>query len=92
MSNIKGYHQSASILPYYEVKVVRKDDHCNIAVDLVSDNNFKFIMNLSDRNQPTDETDLFQYQTYLDRKGNNLYKLSNINVVALLAKCEQLSI
>ena len=95
LSSIKDYQQEANSLPYYEVMLTRKEKNCNIYVDLATDPDFKFLINLSDRNQPIpDITDMVQYQTYLDRKGSTqlLYKLSNANVAALLAKCQALSV
>jgi hypothetical protein len=95
LSPTKGYQQEAGNLPYYEVLLTKKENLCNIYVDIVFNPDFKFLMNLDDRNQPIkDVTDLVQYQAYLDRKGSSqlLYKLSNANVAALLDKCQELSV
>lgn len=91
LSTIKDYHQEVDKLPFFEVILVKKEKHCLISIDIATDNNFRFVMNLSDNNQPTELTDIIQYKSYLNRKGNNLFFLSKNNVEALLNKCEELS-
>jgi hypothetical protein len=94
---VNCYSQRADNLDYYEVLLSTKeqvyensdrDQLHSFYVDIMSDPKFKIIMQVNDRNQPiSEETDMIQYQSYIDRKGccQPLYKLSKKSVEHLIS-------
>lgn len=104
--SLELYQQGADNLSYYEVKITKKEipsleskvkteQLYNFYIDIATSSEFKFVMKLDDRNQSIkDETDMVQYQSYLERKHLQmpLYKLSRDNVIKLINKCEELSV
>lgn len=104
---LNSYQQGADKLQYYEVLLTKKQmpepdsttlkekELYNFTVNIATSPDFKFLMNLNEKNQPIDgETDMIQYQSYIDRGSNlnSLYKLSKKNVEILLEKCAELSV
>jgi hypothetical protein len=104
--SLEPYQQGADQLPYYEVKLTKKEILpsenekvpvpllWNFYVDIINEPIINAVMEVDSKKQPLkDFTDLIQYQTYLDRKGSSqpLYKLSKKNIELLIGMLEVLS-
>jgi hypothetical protein len=66
--------------PYYDVLVVKEESpKIHTYINLVKDDQFKYLFDLDDRGYPTDHTDMAQFQAYQDRKnmGQPMWKLSS---------------
>lgn len=98
----KLYDPVVANLPYYLVSVwaVEKFQKNNetpqyilVSRNLARNPDFNFLFNLDKDYRPTKNTDMIQYEHYLETKdfGGNLYKLSRENVIKLFEKVQNLS-
>lgn len=87
-------HDYASNLSYYEACLYKKYYNNSFTyVNLLKDDNFKYLLKMDKFNKPTKETDKIEYQSFLDRKDQQmpLWKLSKGNVELLINRCIELA-
>jgi hypothetical protein len=67
-------------LEYYEVMVTKLDSKFKVEyyVNLMEDDQFRFLFNVNEKKQLTDKTDVVAYNTYIERRSMQmpLWKLS----------------